>query len=142
MSIKENVKKELNKILPPPVNSFMREINILKDELSRQRSELSKLREENRKLLDEVSEIRQEYRKLLDKLHGIREDAKMQMGELKELRTEKRKILAELKKKQMKASGQMFLTMLLQTALGSKRRLFLPDDGRWGMQPCMYYIVS
>ena len=82
MSIIENVKKELKKILPPPVNSFMQEINILKDELSRQHGELSKLREENRKLLEE--------------LYGVREDAKMQMGELSELHAENRALLDEL----------------------------------------------
>ena len=65
MSIIENTKNDLKRILPPPVNSFMREINIVKAELTRLRSEL---REENRKLLDE--------------LRGIREDNAKQTGEL------------------------------------------------------------
>ena len=54
MSIIEKTKSVLKQILPPPVNSFMREINILKAELHQQRSELRKTHEENRKLLDEL----------------------------------------------------------------------------------------
>ena len=118
MSIIENVKKELKKNLPPPVNSFMREISILKEELSRQRGELSKLREENRKILEELKKVEQEKSMLYC-------SRVMHAGA-----------------KQMRAFGQMFLTTLLQTALGSKPRLFHRDAGRLGMQPCMYYIVS
>ena len=79
MSIIEDAKNDLKRILPPPVDSFMRESNIVKAELSRQRGELSELREENRKLLDE--------------LRGIREDGKKQSGELSELCEEYRRLL-------------------------------------------------
>ena len=44
MSIIEDAKNDLKRILPPPVDSFMREINIVKSELSRQHGELSELR--------------------------------------------------------------------------------------------------
>ena len=111
MSIIEDAKNDLKRILPPPVDSFMREINIVKAELSRQHGELSELREENRKLLDELrgiredgkkqsgelSELREENRKLLDELRGIREDGKKHSDELSELREENRKLLDELR---------------------------------------------
>ena len=108
MSIIEDAKNDLKRILPPPVDSFMREINGLKAELSRQRGELSELHEKNRKLLDELredgkkqsgelSELREENRRLLDELRGIREDGKKQSGELSELREENRKLLDELR---------------------------------------------
>ena len=82
MSIFENTKNELKQILPPPVSSFMREINALKAELSQQRDKLSKLHEENRKLLDE--------------LRGVREDSKKQIGELSELHEANAKQAGEL----------------------------------------------
>lgn len=44
MSIIEDAKNDLKRILPPPVDSFMREINIVKAELSRQRREMVKPR--------------------------------------------------------------------------------------------------
>ena len=64
----EDAKNDLKRILLPPVDSFMRESNVLKAELTRLRGEQSKLHEENRKLLDELC--------------GIREDNAKQTGEL------------------------------------------------------------
>ena len=137
MSIFENTKNDLKQILPPPVNSFMREINALKVALSQQCDELSKLHEENRKLLDELrgvrddgkkqidelSKLREENRKLLDELRGIREDGTKQFGELSKLREENVKLLNELKRVE-----QEKINSILQQSNACRRKA---DENIW-----------
>lgn len=129
MSIFENTKNDLKQILPPPANSFMREINILKEELSQQRSELSKLHEENRKLLDELRGIREEDRKLLN--------------ELKRAEQEKiNSILQQSNACRRKADENIWANVFNNTITDStwlKMQTFSP--GRWALGYAALYVL-
>jgi len=98
MIIIQHIKNFLKRILPPPTNSFMREINILKKELSKLLEEQKKAQKEDGKLLEELGKIREENERQFSELKRIHEENKKQLDELSKLREENGKLLRELEK--------------------------------------------